>query len=84
MNGAYNAVSPGYVNHNEFIITMARIMNKPLFLPPVPPFVLKMILGEMSDVILKGNRISSEKIINEGYSFLYKNLEYALENIIHG
>ena len=83
MNGAYNAVSPGYVTHNEFIRTMARVMNKPLFLPPVPAFVLKMILGEMSEVILKGNRISSEKIISSGYRFIYMNLDSALKNIIY-
>ena len=43
---------------------------------------LKAVLGEMSDIILKGSRISSEKISGTGYRFIYSNLKEALENII--
>jgi uncharacterized protein (TIGR01777 family) len=82
MRGAYNAASPEQVNHNDFVRTLARVMNKPVFLPPVPAFFLRAALGEMSDVILKGSRVSSEKIIASGYKFVHPDLEEALTDII--
>lgn len=83
MNGIYNAVSPEHVNHNDFLKILAKVMNKPVFLPRVPAFILKAILGEMSDVILKGSRISSEKITASGYEFIHPALEKALTDIIY-
>lgn len=82
MTGAYNAVSPQHSTHREFINTLSRAMGKPLFPVPVPAFFLRLILGEMSEVVLKGSRISSEKIIAAGYKFRYTSLEPALNNVL--
>ena len=41
MSGAYNAVAPEHINHNDFVRTMARVMDKPVFLPPVPAGLIK-------------------------------------------
>jgi uncharacterized protein (TIGR01777 family) len=82
MTGAFNAVSPEHVNHNVFVRTMARVMNRPVFLPPVPSFILRIMLGEMSDVVLKGSRVSSDKIINSGYRFVHPVLLEALKDVI--
>ena len=41
MSGAYNAVAPEHINHNDFVRTMAGVMNKPVFLPPVPAWYIK-------------------------------------------
>ena len=84
MNGVYNAVSPEHVTHNDFVRTMARVMDKPVFLPPITAFILRASIGEMSDMILNGSRISSEKIENSGYNFLFTNIGDALKNIIQG
>lgn len=82
MSGPYNAVSPHQVTHSEFIHILAKTMKVPVFPLPVPGILLRSILGEMSVVILKGNRVSSEKIQKAGYSFLFGNLKDALENVI--
>jgi uncharacterized protein len=82
MNGAYNAVSPQNVTHKEFVETLARVMGKPLFPVPVPAFVIRAALGKMSDVVLTGSRISSEKIVSSGYKFRYPVLEICLKNIL--
>jgi hypothetical protein len=84
MNGAYNAVSPQHVTHEDFMSTLGKVMKRPVFPMPVPVFILRAILGEMSDVVLKGSRVSPEKIINAGYRFRFNNLENALENVIRG
>ncbi len=83
MEGAFNAVSPQHVTNKFFMQTLAEVMKRPLFPLPVPALVLKSILGEMAVVILQGSRISSKKISNSGYAFLFGNLEKALENVIN-
>jgi uncharacterized protein len=84
MHGAYNAVAPLHINHNEFVRTMAEVMKRPVFLPRVPAPVLRLFLGEMSDIVLKGSRISSDKIVAAGYKFRFETLEEALRNVISG
>jgi uncharacterized protein (TIGR01777 family) len=82
MNGAFNAVSPQHVTHNGFMKVLGKVMNRPVLYPSVPSFILRTFLGEMSDVILKGCRVSSEKIEKAGYRFVFGNLEDALNNVI--
>jgi uncharacterized protein (TIGR01777 family) len=84
MHGAYNAVSPEQINHNDFVRTMAAVMGIPLFLPPVPASILRIVMGEMSDVVLKGSRISCGKILKAGYIFRFDRLDGALKNAIAG
>jgi uncharacterized protein (TIGR01777 family) len=83
MSGVYNAVSPQHVNGREFINTLAKVMKRNVFPIPVPAIVLRAVLGEMSDVILKGSRASSDKIKNAGYNFIFSNLQDALINVIN-
>ena len=84
MAGAYNAVAPQYVTHFNFMHVLAKIMRVSLLPIPVPGFILKVFLGEMSDVILYGSRVSSEKLINTGFRFRFKTIEAALDNVIRG
>jgi uncharacterized protein len=84
ISGAYNAVSPDHVTHRMFIENLSKVLKRPVFPVPVPAFMLKSILGEMSVVILQGSRISSEKIVSAGYNFIFKNLKEALDDVING
>jgi uncharacterized protein len=82
MQGAYNAVAPQHVTHKDFIHTLAKVMKRPVLPVPVPGFVLRIALGKMSDVILKGSRVSSGKILKAGYRFQFNTLENALQDLI--
>jgi len=82
MSGVYNAVSPQHVTHSEFMKTLAGVIGLPVFLPPVPSFLVRAVLGEMSDVVLKGSRVSSEKILKSGYKFLFPDVKDALKNVL--
>ena len=84
MQGAYNAVAPEHIDHNDFVRAMARAMRRPVILPPFPGWIIKAALGEMADIILRGSRISSGKIIESGFSFRFKTAGDALGNIITG
>ena len=81
-SGAYNAVAPQHVTHREFVKTLAQVMGKPVLPVPVPGFLLRVVLGEMSDIVLKGSRVSAEKISNSGFTFLYPDLKGSLEEIL--
>jgi uncharacterized protein (TIGR01777 family) len=82
MSGAYNAVSPQSVTHAGFMKTLAKVMGKSVFPVPVPAIVLKAALGEMSKVVLEGSRVSSDKLMNSGFEFLYSDLTTALEDVL--
>ena len=82
MTSACNAVVPKDSTNADFMKTDANVVKKPMFLPPVPAFVFKMFLGEASQIILEGSRISSQKIQDAGYRFKYNTLSKALKKIL--
>jgi len=81
MTGAWNAVAPEHVTNREFMRVLAEVLEKPFFFPAVPSFVLKILFGQMSGIILKGSRVSADKIISSGYNFKFPDLENALKNL---
>lgn len=84
MQGAYNGVAPNPVTNRELTKAIATQFRKPLFLPAVPEFILKVMLGEMANLVLKGNKVSSEKIEQTGLKFQYEKIEKALANLLPG
>lgn len=82
MTGAYNAVAPEDITNAQFMKEVANVLKKPMFFPRVPEFVFKLFLGEASQIILEGSRISSQKIQDAGYEFKYKTLRRALKRIL--
>ncbi|MFT4698266.1 MAG: hypothetical protein ACI9SJ_001408 [Flavobacteriaceae bacterium] len=83
MEGAYNTVAPDHVTNMEFSKAIAKVLKKPFWLPKIPGFVLKTILGEMSVILLKGMRVSSKKIIDSGFNFSYPTLNKALIHLLN-
>jgi NAD dependent epimerase/dehydratase family enzyme len=55
-------------------------MHRPLVLPKVPAFALTLMMGEMSEIVLASQRVSADKILNQGFTFEYPNLKAALES----
>ena len=82
LSGSYNAVAPAHVNQSGFIKKIGKAVNRPVFLPSVPGFLLKAVLGEMSKVVTEGSRVSSQKLIDTGFEFQYTDLQPALNNLL--
>ena len=82
LDGIYNAVAPNPVTNKELVECIAKNMGNSVWLPRIPAVALKLALGEMSHVVLSSQLVSSEKIEKAGYSFKYKNLSKALEDLI--
>jgi hypothetical protein len=82
MRGVYNATGPYALTNRELTIAIGKKLNKPLWLPAVPAFVLKMLLGEMAGMILNGSIVSSAKIQKTGFTFQYPTVELALDDLL--
>ncbi|MDD3722360.1 MAG: TIGR01777 family oxidoreductase [Lutibacter sp.] len=80
VTGIYNAVAPEHITNKALTKIIAKKLKKPLWLPNIPAFVMKLILGEMAVMILEGSRVSSEKIMASGFKFKYSTLEEGLQS----
>ena len=82
MNGTYNAVAPDQKTNRDFTRILARVLKKPFWFPDVPAIAMKIMFGKMSEILLKGSRVSSDKINAAGYNFLFPVLENALTDLV--
>ena len=79
--GAFNAVSPEHISNLSFSKKISKIFNYPFLALGAPSFILQIVFGEMSTIILNGSRISANKIKQAGFKFKFENLEKALKNL---
>lgn len=79
LTGVYNAVAPNPETNQTLSKQIAKTLNMPFFLPNVPRFVLKLVLGEMHILLFESQRVSSKKVEDTGFDFKYYNLKNALE-----
>lgn len=80
--GVYNATAPNPVDNEELTKTIAKVLEKPYFMPNIPEFVLKLMLGEMHILLIASQNVSSQKAQDNGFSFAYRTLEKALKNLL--
>lgn len=81
-SGTYNAVSAEETTNQSFSKQLAKSLSKPFFLPNVPAFILKLVFGEMANVLLEGSRVSSQKLTDHGFQFQFPTLYEALKAIV--
>lgn len=81
MAGAFNLSAPQPVQNAAFGKTLARILHRPYWLP-VPGFALKLVLGEMSKLVLEGQRAIPRRLLEAGYVFRFAEHEAALRNLL--
>ncbi|WP_410004604.1 TIGR01777 family oxidoreductase [Aequorivita nionensis] len=82
LEGKYNAVAPNPVQNKKMTKMIASKLDSPLWMPNIPAFTLKLLLGEMSVLVLEGQLVSSHKIEQLGYQFKFYNLENALQDLL--
>ncbi len=82
MVGVYNAVSPESASNKEITTAIANHLGKPIWLPNVPAFALKLLFGGFSYELLVNHNISARKIVNSGLEFKYPDLETTLNNVL--
>jgi uncharacterized protein len=81
MQGAYNATAPSPVTNLEFTKTLAACLKRPALLP-VPGWLLKNLLGEMSQLILGSQRVVPQRLLEKGFNFQFTDLASALNQAL--
>ncbi|MGX1024387.1 TIGR01777 family oxidoreductase [Psychroflexus sp. MBR-150] len=82
LTGVYNAVAPNPVNNKKLTQAIAKVLDQPILLPPVPKFALKLLLGEMAQIVLGSQLVSAQKIQDHGFVFEFVHVEQALGDIL--
>jgi uncharacterized protein (TIGR01777 family) len=81
IRGPVNLVAPNPVTMSEFAKTLGKVLRRPSFLP-VPGAVLKILLGEMSGMLLTGQNVSPKKLTDTDFKFKFTSLEPALRDLL--
>lgn len=79
--GIYNLTAPEPVTMADFGKTLGSVIHRPYWLP-VPAFALKLLLGEMSTLVLDGQKVMPGRLLAAGYEFHYPKLEPALADLL--
>jgi uncharacterized protein (TIGR01777 family) len=80
--GPLNGVAPSPVTNREFTKTLGRVLKRPTFMPAVPGFALKTMLGEFAQVLLASQRVVPQAALARGFAFRFRELEPALSDVL--
>lgn len=84
LRGAFNATAPNAVTNAEFACCLAKQLRRPPLLP-MPAALLKLLLGEMSSLMLGSQHVLPERLLAANFSFEFSTLDAALQQILpHG
>jgi len=81
LKGTYNGVAPNPVTNSKLTKELGKILERPVFLPNIPQFLMKAVLGEMSYLLYTSQRVSSKKIEKKGFKFSFTSICSALKDI---
>ncbi|AFY21758.1 TIGR01777 family oxidoreductase [Pseudomonas sp. UW4] len=79
-SGPYNACAPKPVRNREFAKTLGNVLHRPAFMP-MPAFALKIALGELSLLLLGGQRATPVRLLQAGFTFQFTDLRAALDDL---
>ena len=82
ITGAINAVSPQSITMKEFCKTLGKVLNRPCLFK-IPEWSVKIIFGEMGNLLIKGGRVLPKKAIESGFKFEFDELEKALRDLFN-
>ena len=83
LQGPINVTAEQAVTNEDFSYSLANSLNRPCLLT-TPGFLLKLIFGEMADLLLYGQNVYPEKLKVNNFQFRYKSLDQALNNLFNG
>jgi NAD dependent epimerase/dehydratase family enzyme len=69
LEGNFNTVAPNPVSQSSFISALAKALKRPHIFPPIPKYFIKMILGDMSSLVLDSHWVSLKKYQKKGINF---------------
>ena len=80
--GIYNLVAPNPVNNKSFVLEIASIYKTKVIIPSISKKIINFFMGQMSELIMFNQKVSSKRLLSEGFEFKYVKLKSALENLL--
>ena len=81
LEGVFNLTSPNPVTNMQLTKTIGSVLKRPTF-ASMPGFALKLIMGEMANILLTGQQVIPQKLVESGFEFRYPDLQSALEDLV--
>lgn len=78
MSGVYNAVAPHAVTNRVLSQELAKALKRPFFFPPIPALLLKLMFGEMAQVILASQRVNNLRVNTAGFQYKHPKIGAAM------
>ena len=82
IGGVFNAVAPNPVQQSEMTTAIGCVLKKPIVCPNVSESLLKLMLGEMSAIVLESQRVCAKKIQQTGFKFKFHEISAALKSLV--
>jgi uncharacterized protein (TIGR01777 family) len=79
--GAYNLTAPSPLTNGELAKLIGRVMRRPSWIP-VPGFAMRLAFGDVADVVLKGQRVVPQRLLDLGFEFRFPTAEAALKDLL--
>jgi uncharacterized protein (TIGR01777 family) len=81
ISGPVNFTAPHPVRNRELAVALGKVLNRPAFMS-APAFILRLVLGEFGSILLKGQKVIPQKLLQSGFQFRYPTITEALKEII--
>jgi hypothetical protein len=78
--GPFNLTAPQPLTNRDFSRVLGKALHRPS-LAPAPGFALRLVLGEMADMLLNGQRAVPQRLLEMGYAFRFPEALQALRNL---
>jgi uncharacterized protein (TIGR01777 family) len=79
--GAFNLTAPQPLTNKDFSKIFGQVMRRPVWFP-IPDFALRLVLGEVADLTMKGQRVLPKRLLEEGYKFKFPILKEAFVDLV--
>lgn len=80
-SGLYNLVTPNPITNRDFTKILAKKLHRPAFFR-IPAFIVTIIYGKASCIMLNGAHVYPQRLINQGFTFQYPTFEKAIDNLL--
>jgi uncharacterized protein (TIGR01777 family) len=80
-SGAYNGAAPEPVTNKAFSKALGRALHRPAF-APVPAFAIRLLYGDMAEIVTEGQRAVPEHALADGFTYKYADLDAALADAL--
>jgi uncharacterized protein (TIGR01777 family) len=84
VSGPINCTAPTPVRNKDMTTALAKALGKPTFLPAVPSFAVKMVMGEFASVFLEGQNVFPKRLLDMGFRFRFTDIGEAFLDLFGG